>query len=192
MGNYTDGTIRRLSHTSRTDEATRADGRSRVGGIPEPCATSSEVREYNDAAGVRDLLARQGDTIAGRHRRTVFHNAGRYCPKPGFSRPSARPARRRARSSSSTRSSRLPPRPRRGAGSLGGKPDLTTWARRSARLPISVSPAAGRMDHLARRATCSSPGRSRARRVTARSTPRVTRIGWRVDATITWRRLVPG
>jgi glutamate-1-semialdehyde aminotransferase len=33
-------------------------------GIPAAIRELVEVREYNDAEGVRDLLAREGDTIA--------------------------------------------------------------------------------------------------------------------------------
>ena len=44
-----------------------------------------EVREYNDAAGVRELLAREGDTIAAVIVEPVFHNAGcGRCRSPGF------------------------------------------------------------------------------------------------------------
>ena len=42
------------------------------------------VREYNDAAGVRDVLAREGDTIAAVILEPVFHNAGAVVPEPGF------------------------------------------------------------------------------------------------------------
>ena len=42
------------------------------------------VREYNDAAGVREVLAREGDTIAAVILEPVFHNAGAVVPEPGF------------------------------------------------------------------------------------------------------------
>ena len=73
------------SHHFATDEG---------GGVPTPVAASAgipaavrdlvEVREYNDAAGVRDLLAREGDTIAAVIVEPVFHNAGAVLPEPGF------------------------------------------------------------------------------------------------------------
>ncbi|HET9613880.1 MAG TPA: aspartate aminotransferase family protein [Candidatus Limnocylindrales bacterium] len=73
------------SHHFATDEG---------GGVPTPVAASVgipaavrdlvEVREYNDAAGVRDLLAREGDTIAAVIVEPVFHNAGAVLPEPGF------------------------------------------------------------------------------------------------------------
>ena len=39
-----------------------------------------EVREYNDAAGVRELLAREGDTIAAVIVEPIFHKAGGVLP----------------------------------------------------------------------------------------------------------------
>lgn len=64
------------------------------GGEPVPVAASAGiptmvrdlvvVREYNDAAGVRDVLAREGDTIAAVIVEPVFHNAGAVLPEPGF------------------------------------------------------------------------------------------------------------
>ncbi len=64
------------------------------GGAPTPVAASAgipaavrdlvEVREYNDGAAVRDLLAREGDTIAAVIVEPVFHNAGAVLPEPGF------------------------------------------------------------------------------------------------------------
>ena len=53
-------------------------------GIPKAVADLVEVREYNDAAGVRELLAREGDTIAAVIVEPVFHNAGAVLPEPGF------------------------------------------------------------------------------------------------------------
>ena len=73
------------SHHFATDEG---------GGVPTPVPASAgipaavrdlvEVREYNDAAGVRELLAREGDTIAAVILEPVFHNAGAVLPEPGF------------------------------------------------------------------------------------------------------------
>ena len=73
------------SHHFATDEGD---------GLPTPVAASAgiptavrdlvEVREYNDAAGVRELLGRQGDTIAAVIVEPVFHNAGAILPEPGF------------------------------------------------------------------------------------------------------------
>ncbi len=73
------------SHHFATDEG---------GGIPTPVAASAgipaavrdlvEVREYNDATGVRQLLAREGDSIAAVIVEPVFHNAGAVLPEPGF------------------------------------------------------------------------------------------------------------
>jgi glutamate-1-semialdehyde 2,1-aminomutase len=73
------------SHHFALDEA---------GGPPTPVAASAgipaairdliEVREYNDATGVRQLLADEGDTIAAVIVEPVFHNAGVVLPDPGF------------------------------------------------------------------------------------------------------------
>jgi glutamate-1-semialdehyde 2,1-aminomutase len=73
------------SHHFALDEA---------GGPPTPVAASAgmpaairdliEVREYNDATGVRQLLAEEGDTIAAVIIEPVFHNAGVVLPDPGF------------------------------------------------------------------------------------------------------------
>jgi glutamate-1-semialdehyde 2,1-aminomutase len=64
------------------------------GDIPTPVAASAGipaairdlviVREYNDADGVRDVLAREGQTIAAVIVEPVFHNAGVVLPEPGF------------------------------------------------------------------------------------------------------------
>ena len=70
--------------------------------IPAAVRDPIEVREYNDAAGVRELLAREGDTIAAVIVEPVFHNAGVVLPDPA-SRRCARPAPQRAACSSSTR-----------------------------------------------------------------------------------------
>ena len=53
-------------------------------GIPAAIRDLVVVREYNDAAGVRDTLAREGDTIAAVILEPVFHNAGAILPEPGF------------------------------------------------------------------------------------------------------------
>ena len=53
-------------------------------GIPELVRELVVVREYNDAAGVRDVLAREGDSIAAVILEPVFHNAGAVLPEPGF------------------------------------------------------------------------------------------------------------
>ena len=64
------------------------------GGMPTPVAASAGipamvrelvvVREYNDSAGVRKVLAKEGDTIAAVIVEPVFHNAGAVMPEPGF------------------------------------------------------------------------------------------------------------
>jgi glutamate-1-semialdehyde 2,1-aminomutase len=53
-------------------------------GMPAMVRDLVLVREYNDAAGVRDVLAREGDTIAAVIVEPVFHNAGVVLPEPGF------------------------------------------------------------------------------------------------------------
>jgi glutamate-1-semialdehyde 2,1-aminomutase len=53
-------------------------------GIPELVRDLVVVREYNDAAAVRDVLAREGDSIAAVILEPVFHNAGAVLPEPGF------------------------------------------------------------------------------------------------------------
>jgi glutamate-1-semialdehyde 2,1-aminomutase len=65
-----------------------------TGDVPTPVAASAGipasvrdlvvVREYNDASGVRDTLAREGDSIAAVILEPVFHNAGVVLPDPGF------------------------------------------------------------------------------------------------------------
>jgi glutamate-1-semialdehyde 2,1-aminomutase len=65
-----------------------------TGDVPTPVAASAgipaairdliAVREYNDADGVRDLLAREGDSFAAVILEPVFHNAGVVMPEPGF------------------------------------------------------------------------------------------------------------
>ncbi len=64
------------------------------GNVPTPVAASAGipglvrdlivVREYNDAAGVRELLAAEGDTIAAVIVEPIFHNGGCILPEPGF------------------------------------------------------------------------------------------------------------
>ncbi|HLA17058.1 MAG TPA: aspartate aminotransferase family protein [Candidatus Limnocylindrales bacterium] len=64
------------------------------GGLPTPVPASAGipsfqrdlivVREYNDAAGVRDVLAAEGDSIAAVIVEPVFHNGGCILPEPGF------------------------------------------------------------------------------------------------------------
>ena len=53
-------------------------------GIPASVRDLVLVREYNDAAGVRKVLAEEGDTIAAVILEPVFHNAGAIAPEPGF------------------------------------------------------------------------------------------------------------
>ena len=53
-------------------------------GIPAPVRDLIVVREYNDAAGVREVLASEGDSIAAVILEPVFHNAGAVAPEPGF------------------------------------------------------------------------------------------------------------
>ena len=53
-------------------------------GIPAAVRDLVIVREYNDAAGVRDTLAAEGETIAAVILEPVFHNAGAILPEPGF------------------------------------------------------------------------------------------------------------
>jgi glutamate-1-semialdehyde 2,1-aminomutase len=65
-----------------------------TGAVPTPVAASAGipasvrdlvvVREYNDAEGVRETLAGEGDTIAAVILEPVFHNAGVVLPDPGF------------------------------------------------------------------------------------------------------------
>ncbi len=53
-------------------------------GMPASVRDLVVVREYNDAAGVRDVLAREGSTIAAVILEPIFHNAGVVLPDPGF------------------------------------------------------------------------------------------------------------
>jgi len=140
------------SHHFATDEGD---------GVPTPVAASAgipaavrdliEVREYNDAAGVRDLLTRQGDTIAAVIVEPVFHNAGAVLPEPGFLE-----ALREACSGSGTLLifdeviTGFRHGPGGAQGRFGVTPDLTTMGKAIGNgFPISV--LAGRadvMDHL--------------------------------------------
>ncbi|HEY7522668.1 MAG TPA: aspartate aminotransferase family protein [Candidatus Limnocylindrales bacterium] len=53
-------------------------------GIPAAVRDLVRVCEYNDADAVREMLAREGDTIAAVILEPVFHNAGVVLPEPGF------------------------------------------------------------------------------------------------------------
>ena len=53
-------------------------------GIPAAVRDLVHVCEYNDGAAVRDLLVREGDSIAAVIVEPVFHNAGAVLPEPGF------------------------------------------------------------------------------------------------------------
>jgi glutamate-1-semialdehyde 2,1-aminomutase len=73
------------SHHFATDDA--GDAPTPVAasaGIPAAIRDLVLVREYNDTGGVRDVLAREGDTIAAVIIEPVFHNAGVVQPEPGF------------------------------------------------------------------------------------------------------------
>jgi glutamate-1-semialdehyde 2,1-aminomutase len=72
------------SHHFATDDAEEPVPVAASAGIPECVRDLIVVREYNDAAGVRQLLAREGDTIAAVILEPVFHNAGVVLPEPGF------------------------------------------------------------------------------------------------------------
>jgi glutamate-1-semialdehyde 2,1-aminomutase len=53
-------------------------------GIPAAIRDLIVVREYNDAAGVREVLAAEGASIAAVIVEPVFHNGGCILPEPGF------------------------------------------------------------------------------------------------------------
>jgi glutamate-1-semialdehyde 2,1-aminomutase len=72
------------SHHFATDDAEEPVPVAASAGIPESVRDLVVVREYNDTAGVRQLLAREGDTIAAVILEPVFHNAGVVLPEPGF------------------------------------------------------------------------------------------------------------
>ena len=65
-------------------------------GIPNSCVNSLSSANTNDAAGVRDELAREGDSIAAVILEPVFHNAGAVLPEPGFLEAIREAAPRRA------------------------------------------------------------------------------------------------
>jgi glutamate-1-semialdehyde 2,1-aminomutase len=71
------------SHHFATDDEDPAPVAASAG-IPGLVRDLVVVREYNDAAGVRETLAREGDTIAAVILEPVFHNAGVVLPEPGF------------------------------------------------------------------------------------------------------------
>jgi len=72
------------SHHFATDDEGEPTPVAASAGIPEAIRDLVLVREYNDAAGVRDTLAREGDSIAAVILEPVFHNAGVVLPEPGF------------------------------------------------------------------------------------------------------------
>jgi glutamate-1-semialdehyde 2,1-aminomutase len=72
------------SHHFATEESGDPVPVAASAGIPEAIRDLVVVREYNDAAGVRDVLAREGSTIAAVILEPVFHNAGVVLPDPGF------------------------------------------------------------------------------------------------------------
>ena len=120
-------------------------------GMPAMVRDLVLVREYNDAAGVRDILAREGDTIAAVIVEPVFHNAGVVLPEPGFLE-----ALREACSRAGTLLifDEVITGFRHGPGGaqarLGITPDLTTLGKALAN-GFSISALAGRaevMDHL--------------------------------------------
>ena len=53
-------------------------------GIPSAVGDLVRVLDYNDADGVRETLAMEGDTIAAVILEPVFHNCGVVLPEPGF------------------------------------------------------------------------------------------------------------
>jgi glutamate-1-semialdehyde 2,1-aminomutase len=71
-------------HFATDDSDTLPEPIAASAGIPAAIRDLVVVREYNDAAGVRDVLAREGDTIAAVILEPVFHNAGAVFPDPGF------------------------------------------------------------------------------------------------------------
>ncbi len=72
------------SHHFATDDAADPTPVAASAGIPAAIRDLVVVREYNDAAGVREILRREGDTIAAVIVEPVFHNAGVVLPEPGF------------------------------------------------------------------------------------------------------------
>jgi len=121
-------------------------------GMPAAIRDLVLVREYNDAAGVRETLEREGDTIAAVILEPVFHNAGVVMPEPGFLE-----TLREACTAAGTLLifdeviTGFRHGPGGAQGALGVMPDLTTLGKALANgFPISA--LAGRadvMDHLA-------------------------------------------
>jgi glutamate-1-semialdehyde 2,1-aminomutase len=72
------------SHHFATEEEGDPTPVAASAGIPAAVRDLVVVREYNDAAGVREVLRREGDTIAAVILEPVFHNAGVVLPDPGF------------------------------------------------------------------------------------------------------------
>jgi glutamate-1-semialdehyde 2,1-aminomutase len=72
------------SHHFATDDGADPEPVAASAGIPGSVRDLVVVREYNDAAGVRETLEREGDTIAAVILEPVFHNAGVVLPEPGF------------------------------------------------------------------------------------------------------------
>ena len=72
------------SHHFATDDEDEPTPVAGSAGIPASVRDLVRVREYNDAAGVRETLRREGDSIAAVILEPVFHNAGVVLPEPGF------------------------------------------------------------------------------------------------------------
>jgi len=72
------------SHHFATDDEDEPTPVAASAGIPASVRDLVRVREYNDAAGVRETLRREGDSIAAVILEPVFHNAGVVLPEPGF------------------------------------------------------------------------------------------------------------
>ena len=72
------------SHHFATEEEGEPTPVAASAGIPAAVRDLVVVREYNDAASVRETLAREGSTIAAVILEPVFHNAGVVLPDPGF------------------------------------------------------------------------------------------------------------
>ena len=71
-------------HFATDDEGDQPTPVAASAGIPAAVRELVVVREYNDAQGVRETLAREGDSIAAVIIEPVFHNAGAILPEPGF------------------------------------------------------------------------------------------------------------
>jgi glutamate-1-semialdehyde 2,1-aminomutase len=72
------------SHHFATDGGAEPTPVAASAGIPAAIRDLVVVAEYNDAAGVRETLRREGDSIAAVILEPVFHNAGVVLPEPGF------------------------------------------------------------------------------------------------------------